>query len=104
MTVSTKTLQIKNLFSAIKFKAGENLLDLLNANKVSIAQSCDGHGTCTTCRVLIHKGTEGCSPRTELEADRAIERGFANNERLACQTIVREDLEIEILNSETIDD
>ena len=103
MSVTTKTLQIRNLFAAIKFKAGANLLNTLNANKVSISQSCDGNGTCTTCRVFILKGVDSCSPRTELELERAIERNFVNNERLACQTFISEDLEIEILNPEPID-
>ncbi len=104
MSVTTKTLQISNLFLAIKFKAGANLLNTLNANKVSISQSCDGNGTCTTCRVFILKGIESCSPRTELEIERAIERNFAKNERLACQTIINGDVEIEILNPEPVDD
>lgn len=103
MSVTTKTLQIRNYFSTIKFKGGENLLKILNANKASISQSCDGNGTCTTCRVFILKGVEGCSPRTELELERAIERSFANNERLACQTFILDDLEIEILNPEPLD-
>ena len=100
MYVTTKTLQIRNLFSPIKFNAGENLLNTLNANKVSISQSCDGNGTCTTCRVFILKGLESCSPRTEIENERAIERNFAENERLACQTYIEGDLEIEISNPE----
>lgn len=103
MSVTTKTLQIRNLFSALNFKSGANLLRTLNANKVSISQSCDGNGTCTTCRVFVLKGVDSCSPRTELELERANERNFVNNERLACQTFISEDLEIEILNPEPTD-
>lgn len=104
MSVTTKTLQIRNLFSAIQFKAGANLLNTLNANKVSISQSCDGNGTCTTCRVFILNGLSDCSARTDVETERAIERNFAKNERLACQTIIKGDVEIEILNPEPIND
>ena len=104
MSVTTKTLQIRNLFSAIKFKAGANLLSTLNASKVSISQSCDGNGTCTTCRVFILNGLGDCSSRTEVEIERALERNFAKNERLACQTIINGDVEIEILNPEPVDD
>lgn len=96
MSVTTKTLHIRNLFSLIKFNAGEVLLSTLNANKVSISQSCEGNGTCTTCRVFVLKGLENCSPRTEIESERANERNFSEVERLSCQTVVNGDLEIEI--------
>jgi ferredoxin len=100
--VSTKTLQIKGFFSPLKLNEGDNLLYTLNANKVSISQSCEANGSCTTCRVLIIKGLENCTPRTEIEQERADERQFLPNERLACQTFVQGDVEIEILNPEPI--
>ena len=87
----------------MQFNAGENLLDTLNANKVSISQSCGGNGTCTTCRVFVLEGLQHCSPRTELEAERAEERGFEKHERLSCQTEILGDLRLEILNPEPID-
>lgn len=99
MSDTTKTLHIKNFFSPIKFNAGDNLLDVLNANNASISQSCDGNGSCTTCRVFILQGLENCSARTEIEAERATERNFSANERLACQTYLMDSVEIEILNS-----
>lgn len=98
MRDSIKTLQIKGLFSPIEFEEGDNLLATLNANKVSISQSCDGSGSCTTCRVLVLSGLSNCSERTEIESERAVERGFADNERLACQTFLNDNVEIEILN------
>lgn len=101
MSVSTKTLRIKNLFSPIQFNEGDNLLDTLNANKTGTPQSCGGHGTCTTCRVFVLKGLKNCSARSEIEEERAKERDFADNERLACQTYVWGDIEIEILNFDT---
>jgi ferredoxin len=48
--------------------------------------------------VLILKGLANCGPRTEIESERAEERDFYENERLACQTQVLGDIEIEILN------
>ena len=103
MSVSTKTLQIKNFFSPLEFKAGENLLDTLNANKVGISQSCGGHGSCTTCRVLVLSGLENCAPRTAIEQERADERDFAPNERLSCQTDLLGDVEIEITSYDELD-
>ena len=103
MSVSRKTLQISSLFSHLEFSRGDNLLDTLNANKVGISQSCDGNGSCTTCRVFILKGIDNCSPRTEIEMERALERNFAENERLACQTCLNDNAEIEILNPEPVE-
>ena len=87
----------------MEFRAGDNLLDTLNANKVSISQSCGGNGTCTTCRVFILKGLDQCAPRTELENERAEERNFENHERLSCQTQLLGNVQLEILNPEPID-
>ena len=98
MKVSTKTLTIlSDTFEnpvTIKFHDKINLLSLLNANKVSISQSCGGFGTCTTCRVFIQKNLEFVSDRTDIEAERALERNFLNNERLCCQSEICESLEI----------
>lgn len=96
MPVSRKTLRVKGFFSPLEFTPGDNLLDTLNANKVGIPQSCGANGSCTTCRVFVLNGISSCSPRTEIELERAMERDFAPNERLSCQTFLYGDLEIEI--------
>ena len=96
MLVSTKTLTIRGQSDTISFKASENILDILNANKVSINQSCGASGSCTTCRIIIHSEKERFSERTEIEMERALERGFSENERLACQTKILDSATIEI--------
>ena len=105
MTVSTKTLNVilHNRTSqefeqlGIVFSAGENLLEILLANKIGIGHSCGGNGTCTTCRVFVTKNLGMLSERTELEQERAEERDFLPEERLACQTTVYDDLSITVL-------
>ena len=89
---STKTLTVLkyndaklDFVSEIKYNETQNLLDLLNAHKVGISQSCGGFASCTTCRIFVTKGLEYIKPREELESERAIERGFSLQERLACQ-------------------
>lgn len=101
MDVSTKTLSVFSYndeelekISEINFIESENLLNLLNAHKISINQSCGGFGTCTTCRVVILKNNERLHDRNELELERAQERRFKINERLACQIEVDSDLDI----------
>jgi ferredoxin len=98
VTVSRKTLLVSVNNLSLQCNEDDNLLNILNANNLSISQSCGANATCTTCRVLVVKGIENCGPRTEIESERAEERGFAANERLACQTQVLGDIEIEILN------
>lgn len=90
--LSTKTLTVLKyndakleFVSEIKFKQTENLLDLLNAHKIGISQSCGGFASCTTCRIFVTKGLQYIKPREELEAERAQERNFTPQERLACQ-------------------
>ena len=53
-------------------------------------------GSCTTCRVIITKGAESLEPRNELEMEHAQMRGFAPNERLGCQTLAVDGIEITI--------
>ncbi len=103
MTVSTKTLQVSVNNFKLQCNEGDNLLDSLNANMLSISQSCDANGTCTTCRVLILKGLENCGPRNDIESEIAEERKFSANERLACQTLIYGNIEIEILNPGSIE-
>ena len=97
MLVSTKTLTILGYLKSISFKANENLLDILNANNISINQSCGGNGSCTTCRIITHSDGKLFSQKNELETELAAERGFLSNERLACQTQLLDSVTIEIL-------
>lgn len=78
----------------LKIGDSETLLDVALSNDVFLSHTCEGMGSCTTCRVFIQKGDGG--PRTEVEVDRARERGFADNERLACQVIPQDGMAFEI--------
>lgn len=93
---STKTLIILQNNVELQFEKPVRVLDLLNANKVSIDQSCGGSGICTTCRFFVRKGEASFSARNEIEQERADERGFENHERLSCQTEIFDHAEIEI--------
>lgn len=98
MSDSTKTVEltIETSFEVKKLmvRAETNLLEALIACGISIPNECGGHGTCTTCRIICSEGTEGLSPRTEIEMERAEERNFSASERLACQTEVLQALKI----------
>lgn len=96
MADSTKTLIIAQNNVELQFEAPILVLDLLNANKVGIDQSCGGFGICTTCRFFIRKNPESFSVRNETEQERADERDFQPSERLACQTEIFNNAKIEI--------
>ena len=101
MSDSTKTLIIHPNLRNIEYSEATNLLDLLNSRDVFIEQSCSGSGTCTTCRVFVLAGHDALGPRTEVESERAQERCFDQNERLACQTEVFGSCEIKIASQNT---
>ena len=72
----------------------ENLLQVALSNKIAIAHTCEGMGSCTTCRVFVKSGE--MSPRTEVEQERALERNFLPNERLSCQLVPVAGMVVEI--------
>ncbi len=61
--------------------------------------NCHGFAQCAECRVLIKKGMENTSAPNMLERARALmgfwRIGHEDEIRLACQTQVNEDIEVE---------
>lgn len=71
-------------------QAEQTILELALKNGVGMDHSCGGNGTCGTCRVFIEVPSGSTLPvREELELEMAEDRGFQENERLACQTIAQ---------------
>lgn len=73
-----------------------SLLDLALKHQVPLNHSCGGMGTCTTCRVIVVEGLEDLEPRNEIEEERSEERGFSEEERLACQILAKTSLKLRI--------
>lgn len=63
----------------------DNLLELCLNNKIELCHSCEGMASCGTCRVIITSDPSLLPERNSLEQDMASDRGFKDNERLACQ-------------------
>lgn len=78
----------------IEAKVGETVQKALLRHKVDIGSSCGGLGTCTTCLVKVASDLSLLPSRNELEVERALERDFADNERLSCQIYPHQDLKI----------
>jgi 2Fe-2S ferredoxin len=69
----------------VEIRGGETVLEAALRAGIEIMHQCGGNGSCGTCRVLVEEGVESIPPRNELEAEMAGDRGWRDNERLACQ-------------------
>lgn len=72
------------------------VLEAALKNKIELDHSCGGMGTCGTCRVWIISSLEPLEPRNEIEIEMANDRGFAEDERLACQLAIVNGLKFRI--------
>ncbi len=80
----------------LEFSPGQSILEILLKNRVNVDHSCDGNGSCGTCRIVVKQEPLTLDPRNEIEQEMATDRNFFQNERLACQTEARDGLIIEI--------
>ncbi|WP_413585778.1 2Fe-2S iron-sulfur cluster-binding protein [Bdellovibrio sp. HCB274] len=64
----------------------QSVLDIAVRESLPLNHTCGGFGTCGTCRIFVREGLENLPPRNEVEMEMAGDRGFADYERLACQT------------------
>lgn len=90
--INGKICKIKSIHS----ESRNSILDFAIRMKLPINHSCGGMGTCGTCRVFILDGVNNLPPPNSIEMEFIEERGFAKNERLACQTTLLPNIEIEI--------
>lgn len=72
-------------------KNDETILDVARRAAVPLGNSCGGIGVCSRCKVRVVAGAENLTPATSVEARFAAARGFAEDERMACQAVVRGD-------------
>ena len=89
-----QTLIIEPHPKPLKIGEKATVLDVALSNKLDIGHTCGGMGSCTTCRGFVLEGDAG--PRTPIEKERAEERGFQDNERLACQILAAPGLRLSL--------
>jgi Na+-transporting NADH:ubiquinone oxidoreductase subunit F len=77
----------------IQVKTGQKLLSALNGNGLLIPSACAGAGTCGLCRVTIQKGAPNILP---IEAGHFTRSELLKGDRLACQTVIRNDMELQV--------
>ncbi|AKH98997.1 NADH:ubiquinone oxidoreductase, Na(+)-translocating, F subunit [Hoeflea sp. IMCC20628] len=76
-------------------RTGVKLLAALNDNGILVPSACAGAGTCGLCRVKILKG--GAAP-LPTEAARLTKADLRDQVHLACQVVLRGDMEVEVDN------
>lgn len=75
-------------------KPDETLLDAARRAGAPLGNACGGIGICARCRITVVAGAENLSPPTTIELRVSAQRGFAADERLACQAVVMGDVEV----------
>jgi 2Fe-2S ferredoxin len=85
----------------VEVKGGESLLDIALSHDVPIQHACGGFCACTTCHceVVEGGGTLEAPEEDELERLEVLE-GRTEKSRLACQSKVRGDVTVRVVNPE----
>ena len=77
----------------IKVQSGGRLHGLLADAGIFVPSACGGGGTCGQCRVKVKRGGGGLLP---TETSLISKKEAAQGERLACQVVVTQDMEIQV--------
>jgi Na+-transporting NADH:ubiquinone oxidoreductase subunit F len=77
----------------LKARAGGKLLRALEEAGLRLPSACGGVGTCGQCRLVVLEGADDPLP---TEAARLTRRELAQGTRLACQLMVRQDLQVQV--------
>jgi ferredoxin len=80
----------------VVFDGRPSVLELAISQQIPLETSCGGMGTCTACRVFVKSDLTKMPERTEVEAEMARDRDFEPRERLGCQLVAYDGLEVEI--------
>lgn len=75
-------------------KENETVLDVARRAAVPLGNSCGGVGVCARCKVRVIAGGENLTPPTAIEIRFGTARGFAEDERMACQAVVTGECEV----------
>lgn len=79
------------LGSAADAHPDETVLDAARRAGAPLGNSCGAIGICARCRIRVVKGADQLAPPTTIEGRISRQRGFASDERLACQAVVNGD-------------
>ncbi len=82
----------------VRADIGESLLDIAMSNGIPIYHTCGGNASCSTCRVVVHKGAGRLSGIEDAEAEVMDAFDLKPPCRLSCQArlLGGGDVEVEI--------
>ena len=89
MNAQSKVVTFVPLGREASAKDDETVLDVARRAGAPLGASCGGVGICARCRIRVVSGAENLSPPTSIESRIGSARGFAADERMACQAVVR---------------
>ena len=78
---------IQNLFNREIYSKspGRKVIELIHENGIDWMHACGKKGRCTTCKIILKKGSENLSPLTAAEENFSKLGRLKANERLSCQ-------------------
>jgi len=80
---------------------GETLLDIALSEGISIQHACGGFCACTTCHCEVLEGADQLEPPDEDELERLeVLDGRTASSRLACQSKVKGNVTVRVVNQE----
>lgn len=94
MNAASKLVTFIPLGRKAAAKENETVLDVARRATVPLGASCGGVGICARCKVRVVEGAENLSPPTSIESRIGAQRGFAADERMACQAVVTGDCSV----------
>ncbi|MGE0615623.1 MAG: 2Fe-2S iron-sulfur cluster-binding protein [Bacteriovoracia bacterium] len=81
--------------------AGETVLEVALNHDIPIQHACGGFCACTTCHLQVKQGAENLEPMGDEEEERMDRAtGMTPQSRLACQSKIRGDVVVEVVNLE----
>jgi 2Fe-2S ferredoxin len=94
VNATSKIVTFIPLVAHASAKPDETLLDVARRAGAPIGNSCGAVGVCARCKVRVVGGAENLSPPTAIESRIGAQRGFAADERMACQAVVNGDCSV----------
>ncbi len=74
---------------------GKSILHIALDAGIPMEHACGGNGFCTTCMCKVQEGMQNLSPRNDREENMGITE---DPDRLSCQTEVRGDVSVEVID------
>ena len=94
VNAASKVVSFVPLGRTAEAKPDESVLDAARRAGAPLGNSCGGVGVCARCRIRVLSGAEHLSPPTSIEVRFGSARGFAEDERMACQAVVLGDCSV----------